>query len=174
MRGRGSVRLCNSSGNARIYLAIQKLEPGADVPGIPVRVGEWYPDELLQITPAGGVWAWAGRDGTQDHSARCGVGLMNIERRYVELRQGPGRTLEGVAVVYGDHAKLPWGITERIEPGAFQPLGDVILNAHHNRAAPLARTGGGLTLVDTPERLAFSAELPKHPRCRRHSDAGAN
>ena len=63
-RGRGSVRLCNSSGNARIYLAIQKLEPGVDVPGIPVRVGEWYP-EPLQITPAGGVWAWAGRDGTQ-------------------------------------------------------------------------------------------------------------
>ena len=90
---------------------------------------------------------------------------MNIERRYVELRQGPGgRTLEGVAVQYGDLAQLPWGVEERIEPGAFQPLGDVILNAHHDRAAPLARTGGGgLTLIDTPERLAFSAELPQTP-----------
>ena len=62
--GRGLVRLCNSSGRDRIYLVIQELEPGADVPGIPVRVGEWYP-EPLQITPDGGIWAWAGSDSTQ-------------------------------------------------------------------------------------------------------------
>ena len=69
---------------------------------------------------------------------------MTIELRYVELRQGPGRTIEGVAVAYGDHAKLPWGVEERIEPGAFQPLADVILNAHHDRAAPLAQNRRGL------------------------------
>lgn len=83
----------------------------------------------------------------------------SVERRYAELRQGPGRTLEGVAVRYGDTARLPWG-EERIEPGAFAPIGDVILNASHDRAAPLARTGAGLTLGDTVERLAISAELP--------------
>lgn len=84
---------------------------------------------------------------------------MTIERRYVELRQGPGRTLEGVAVRYGDTARLPWG-EERIEPGAFAPIDDVVLNAHHDRTTPLARTGAGLTLEDTAERLALSAELP--------------
>ena len=61
---------------------------------------------------------------------------------------------------YGDLAQLPWG-QERIEAGAFVPLGDVILNASHDRTTPLARTGGaGLELTDTAERLAFSATLP--------------
>ena len=83
-----------------------------------------------------------------------------IERRYVELRaDSEGRRLSGVGVRYGDVARLPWG-RERIVAGAFAPLGDVILNASHERAAPLARVGAGLTLDDTTERLAFSAELP--------------
>ena len=83
-----------------------------------------------------------------------------IERRYVELRaDSEGRRLSGVGVRYGDVARLPWG-RERIVAGAFAPLGDVILNASHERAAPLARVGAGLTLDDTAERLAFSAELP--------------
>ena len=85
---------------------------------------------------------------------------MATERRRVALRQGPGRTVEGVAVRYGDLAQLPWG-GERIEAGAFTPITDVILNAHHDRATPLARTGGaGLELTDTAERLAFTATLP--------------
>ena len=86
---------------------------------------------------------------------------MKVERRYVELRaDDDARRLSGVAVTYGDTAKLPFG-EERIEPGAFGELGDVILNAYHDRAAPLARTGGaGLELSDTGERLAFAAELP--------------
>ena len=64
---------------------------------------------------------------------------MATEHRRVELRQGPGRTVGGVAVRYGDLAQLPWG-EERIEAGAFAPIDDVILNAHHDRATPLART----------------------------------
>ena len=86
---------------------------------------------------------------------------MDPERRYVELRaESDGRRLTGVAVRYGDTARLPWG-RERIEAGAFAPVGDVILNASHERAAPLARSGGaGLSLDDTAERLAFSADLP--------------
>ena len=84
---------------------------------------------------------------------------MATEHRRVELRQGPGRTVGGVAVRYGDLAQLPWG-EERIEAGAFAPIDDVILNAHHDRDTPLARTGAGLTLDDTGERLAFSATLP--------------
>lgn len=87
--------------------------------------------------------------------------MADIERRYVELRaDDEGRVLRGVAVVYGDTAKLPFG-EERIEPGALQ-FGDVILNAHHDRAAPLARTGGaGLEIADSAERLAFAATLPE-------------
>ncbi|MDE0205990.1 MAG: HK97 family phage prohead protease [Candidatus Tectomicrobia bacterium] len=86
--------------------------------------------------------------------------MDKLERRLVELRAAPeGRRLEGVAVRYGDEARVPWG-RERIEAGAFAPIGDVILNGHHDRSQPLARTGAGLTLDDTAERLAFAAELP--------------
>ena len=84
---------------------------------------------------------------------------MEIERRFTELRQD-GRRLSGTAVRYGDLAQLPWG-TERIEAGAFAPLGDVILNTLHDRQTPLARTdGGGLLLNDTTAALEVIAELP--------------
>ena len=71
-----------------------------------------------------------------------------------------GRALSGTAVRYGDVASFAWG-RERIEPGAFAPLGDAILNAQHDRATPLARTdGGGLTLLDSEAALEIRAELP--------------
>ena len=84
-----------------------------------------------------------------------------IERRFCELR-GEGRTLAGVAIVYGDTAELPWG-AERFEAGAFGDVGaaDVILNSAHDRGRPLARTGGGgLVLRDSAEQLAIEAALP--------------
>ena len=86
---------------------------------------------------------------------------MTVERRYVELRaDDEGRRLSGVAVTYGDTATLPFG-RERIQAGAFAPIGDVILNASHDRSTPLARTAGaGLDLADSAERLAFAATLP--------------
>ena len=84
------------------------------------------------------------------------------ESRYCEIRAS-GRTLEGDAVLYGDEAVFPWG-RERIESGAFLPLGDVILNRQHNRDIPLARTGGGgLALHDTATALTIRAELPDTP-----------
>ena len=87
--------------------------------------------------------------------------MSAVERRYVELRQEGGRRLSGVAVSYGDLAAVPFG-RERIEPGAFTPIGDVILNAGHDRQAPLARTGGGgLELVDTERELIVRATLPE-------------
>ena len=86
--------------------------------------------------------------------------MVLVERRFAELRQEGGRRLSGVAIRYGDAAILPWG-RERIEPGAFAPIGDVILNASHDRTAPLARTGGGgLVLEDSARELAIRAELP--------------
>ena len=48
---------------------------------------------------------------------------------------------------------------ERFEAGAFQ-YDDVILNAHHDRAQPLARTGAGLELHDGPDALRMTATLP--------------
>ena len=62
---------------------------------------------------------------------------------------------------YGDVADIAGVFKERVEPGAFAPLGDAILNASHDRTTPLARTGGGgLTLTDTAGELRIEAELP--------------
>ena len=58
---------------------------------------------------------------------------------------------------------MPWG-SERFEAGAFGAVGalDVILNVQHDRARPIARTGGGgLVLVDGPRALEIRAELPR-------------
>ena len=85
--------------------------------------------------------------------------MDNIEMRFCEVR-AEGRSLSGTAVRYGDVASFAWG-RERIEPGAFAPLGDAILNAQHDRTTPLARTeGGGLILVDSEAALEIRAELP--------------
>ena len=79
------------------------------------------------------------------------------ERRF-DL-ESDGRKIKGVAVRYGDVAKLPWG-NEKIAPGALD-FDDVILNLHHNRSAPLARTnGGGLSVVDDGQTLRLEADLP--------------
>ena len=85
---------------------------------------------------------------------------MELEHRFCELR-AEGRTLQGEAIVYGDEAVFPWG-RERIEPGAFSPLGDVKLNRQHDRKTPLARTGGGgLEVIDSPDALRIRASLPE-------------
>ena len=90
--------------------------------------------------------------------------MAKLERRFAELRyEGEGRTLAGVAVRYGDVATLPWG-RERIEARAFGDLADadLILNAMHQRARPLARTqGGGLELTDRGDLLEVRAVLPE-------------
>ena len=71
--------------------------------------------------------------------------------------------MSGTLIRYGDVAALPWG-RERFEPGAFGDVSraDVILNSHHEKSRPLARTGGGgLELIDTREALNIRAELPR-------------
>ena len=63
---------------------------------------------------------------------------------------------------YGDLAALPWG-TERFQAGAFGDLAavDATLNVLHDRARPLARTGGGgLELLDSDAALELRAQLP--------------
>ena len=88
---------------------------------------------------------------------------MAVERRYTALRQSGGRVLAGVAIRYGDTARLPWG-RERFEPGAFGAVeaADVIMNVAHDRGRPIARTGGGgLVLADDTEALTIRATLPQ-------------
>ena len=82
----------------------------------------------------------------------------------IEFRFAPvvleGNSLKGVVMRYGEvseGAPRP----ERFLPGAFI-YDDVILNVQHDRARPIARTGGGgLILADTDEALTLAAELPE-------------
>ena len=85
-----------------------------------------------------------------------------IEKRSLEIRNVTGRTLEGVALTYNDEAIIAPGMRETFQPSAFTPIEDVILNSHHDRSTPLARTGGGgLVIEDSPTELRIRAELPK-------------
>ena len=92
------------------------------------------------------------------------VVIEKLETRYAEFRaEADGRRLLGTLVRYGDVAKLPGGLTERFMPGAFGDVAtlDVILNGHHERSRPLARTGGaGLVLEDSADALTMTATLP--------------
>ena len=84
------------------------------------------------------------------------------EFRYTEFRAIEGRTIIGNIVAYGDIATTRMG-RETFAPGAFGDVAslDCILHVQHERARPLARTGGGgLILTDSPERLAIAAEMP--------------
>ena len=88
-----------------------------------------------------------------------------IERRYceVEYRAAAG-TIEGTAIDYSDAARIPGPggevMLERVQTGAFGTIGDVILNLQHDRQRPIARTGGGLELRDSPEALRATVQLP--------------
>ena len=83
------------------------------------------------------------------------------ERRYAALRAEPGRVLSGVAITYGETARIPGVGLERFEAGAFAPLGDVRLDVQHVRSRIVARTGAGLDLQDGSAALAVRAVLPE-------------
>lgn len=84
-----------------------------------------------------------------------------MQRRFDIRASGP-RSIEGLAIRYGDIASLPWG-EERFMAGAFGDISEVdaVLNVQHERSRPLVRTGGGgLSFEDTVGALSFRAELP--------------
>ena len=84
-----------------------------------------------------------------------------MERRFLECR-AEGRNIIGAPMEYGDVAQLARG-RETFAPGAFGDVSalDVRMNIQHDRKRLIARTGGGgLTLTDSPERLAITAEMP--------------
>ena len=89
------------------------------------------------------------------------------EQRYRSELRAEGRTLTGVAMRYGDAARVyvpryQRVLTERIQPGAFAPIGDVILDIAHNPARPVMRTPA-LELRDSGELLELRAEIPHTP-----------
>ena len=85
------------------------------------------------------------------------------EYRYVEFRAIEGRTIHGNIVAYGDIATTRMG-RETFAPGAFGDVAnlDSILHFQHERARPLARTGGGGTGANRLARNSFqiAAEMP--------------
>ena len=87
--------------------------------------------------------------------------MTKTERRFAEGVTVEGRTLTGTAMRYGDVATVA-GQRERFEPGAFGKTQDAMLNLHHERSRPLARTGGGgLELTDNADALTLTATLPE-------------
>ena len=93
---------------------------------------------------------------------------MSTEYRFldvaaVEVRGDGSAVLTGVAMPYGEEARIGPSFTETVAAGAFGDLGDVILNLHHDRAQPMARTGGGgLELEDSATALRIKAEIPAY------------
>ena len=93
-----------------------------------------------------------------------------LEKRYAIIEaRAEGLKLSGTVMPYNAEAKLPFG-REKFMPGAFGPevaQADVTLNRQHVRAMPLARTqGGGLVLIDDPETLRMTADLPDTAEAR--------
>ena len=81
-----------------------------------------------------------------------------------ELRQD-GNVLTGRLITYGEVSET---FQERFLPGCFGDVGrlDVILNVMHDRGRPIARTGAGLVLTDSPQSLDMRAELPNTQEAR--------
>ena len=89
---------------------------------------------------------------------------MMLEYRYAAMDATPGgRNVAGVAMRYGERTTIDGKFAEEFRPGAFNPIGDVVLNWMHDRAKPLARTGehGGLQLMDSATELRVAATLPE-------------
>ena len=87
-----------------------------------------------------------------------------IEYRYAAMEASPGgRNVAGIAMRYGERTTIDGKFVEEFRPGAFAPIGDVVLNWMHDRAKPLARTGehGGLQLADSATELRVAATLPE-------------
>lgn len=95
-----------------------------------------------------------------------------ISRRDISATNAvDGRTLTGIAAVYGQRSReLREGgrtFTEVISRGAFGDLHgrDVKLYYNHDSSMPLARTRSGtLELRDTAEGLAYTATMPDTSR----------
>ena len=89
--------------------------------------------------------------------------MTGIEYRFAALEvRDSGAVIEGVAMRYGSVACIADVFDESVDAGAFR-FDDVILNRMHDRADPIARTGGGgLDLTDSTAALALRAMVPEY------------
>ena len=97
---------------------------------------------------------------------------MDNETRFLagalEIRSvdGGGAVLAGVAMRYGARAQIG-RFSEEFRAGSLVPSTDgVLLNAHHDRSRPLARSPDTMTLVDGADALRIEARLPDTAEAR--------
>jgi hypothetical protein len=91
---------------------------------------------------------------------------MISRRDFTSAPAVEGRTLTGIAAVYGQPSRLireqGRSFTERIDAGAFGDIGDVKLYYGHDASMPLARTQSGTLKLDSrADGLHYSATLPE-------------
>ena len=88
---------------------------------------------------------------------------FELEYRYADIADRQGRTLIGNAVPYGQVATRTDKGAEQFERGAFGDVDKINtrLLYQHDRNRPLASTGAGLVLSDTPDALRIMATLPE-------------
>ena len=90
---------------------------------------------------------------------------MISHRDFTSAPSVEGRTLTGIAAVYGQPSRLireqGRTFTERIAPGAFGAIADVKLYYNHDSSMPLARTQSGTLKLDSrADGLHYTATLP--------------
>lgn len=90
---------------------------------------------------------------------------MISHRDFTSAPSVEGRTLTGIAAVYGQPSRLireqGRTFTERIAPGAFGAIADVKLYYNHDASMPLARTQSGTLKLDSrSDGLHYTATLP--------------
>ncbi len=91
-----------------------------------------------------------------------------MERRNLEIRATENRTLEGIAVVFNQPAKIG-AMTEVISPDALRGVdldGIVLITNHDGSGIPLARSPKTLALTVTDKGLEIRASLPDTEQAR--------
>lgn len=91
-----------------------------------------------------------------------------MERRNLEIRAAENRTLEGLAVVFNQPAKIG-AMTEVISPDALRGVdldGIVLITNHDGSGIPLARSPKTLALAVTDKGLEMRASLPDTEQAR--------
>ena len=87
---------------------------------------------------------------------------LKIEKRQLDgLAVSDANVVSGIAMPYSSRAQIGPNLYEEFRPGAFGNIDemDVVLNSHHVDALPLARTGAGLSFMDSDSELRFEANI---------------
>ena len=123
-------------------------------------VEQWSEDEMRTIHEfetqyRAACAAFTVREGGLDVQRRC-----LTDKAELRAEGGTSRVVTGIAVRYGDEARIS-GFRERIKRGALElPSGPANLTMQHDRAMPL----GILEWQDDDDALRFRSELTAGPR----------